>query len=374
MKWPDKQAEENPAPKIVKKQMMVMQLSRKAFIIIGITAIAASSAAALVSNQGSDRPGEGSDTKSQPKDASSPTFTFTAFGDAGWADTHIKRPRYSGGFEKAFLRFNSKQNTLGDINYINWETSVGTQCDQFWTKHTPSTFAFLTHPNELEDAIKLGFNVIGLANNHTFDCIRSKEGNGPIQSYRFIADFQKKNPNIAFSGVFAKASEEPTLKDIALKQGNVPVTFLSAYVGGNSSHCANMSCSINLSRAKAAFSDKRRLRILALHSWNKSSHQELKATLRHWVQSNLVDIAIGTGPHIAESIEIINTKNGKKILATSLGNFIHPSLSPQPYNAVLQTTWKINHSSKEPELIKVNAIKASCDGGSCLNTGTININ
>lgn len=353
---------------------MVMQLTRKAFIIIGTVAIAASSAAALVSNQSSDSSGEGSDTRSKPTATSSPTFTFTAFGDAGWADTHIKRPRYSGGFEKAFQRFNSKQNTLGDINYINWETSIGTQCDQFWTQQTPSTFAFLTHPRELEDAIKLGFNVIGLANNHTFDCIRSKEGNGPIQSYHFVEELKRKNPNVSFSGVFARAKEEPAKSDIVLKQGSVPVTFLSAYVGGNLSHCANMTCSINLAKTKAAFADKKRLRILALHSWNQGSHQELKATLKQWVQSDLVDIAIGTGPHIAESIEIINTKHGKKILATSLGNFIHPSLSPQPYNVVLQTTWSIDASSQEPQLIKANAVKASCDGGTCLNVGTIKLN
>ena len=356
--------------------MIARHVNNKAFFAAGIIAVAASTTAQeAFSKETTTNSPTSNRVASKPQTTRPTEFTFTAFGDAGWADTHVNSPRYSGGFKKAFQRFNKKQNTLGDINYINWETSIGTQCNRFWTKYTPSTYAFLTHPKELEDAIKIGFNMVGLANNHTFDCIKSKEGNGPIQSYNFVKALRKKNPNVTFSGVFAKANEEPVKSTIALKGGgSVPVTFLSAYVGGNASHCSNMSCSINLSKTKAAFSDKKRLRVLALHSWNKSSHQELKATLRHWIQSNLVDIAIGTGPHIAESIEIVNTKDGKKILATSLGNFIHPSLSPQPYNAVLQTTWKIDSASKRPVLTKTKAVRASCDGGTCVNVGAIQVN
>lgn len=350
-----------------------MQRNRVTLIIIGFIAIATSATAARVSISNTSSEQKNESQSSFQKDLPSLQFTFTAFGDAGWADTHISRPKYSKGFKKAFQRFNSKQETLGDINYINWETSVGTQCDQFWTKQTSSTFAFLTHPQELVDAIKLGFNMIGLANNHTFDCIRSKEGNGPIQSYNFVKGLETNHPNIVFSGIFSKANEEPAQKDIVLEQGTVPITFLSAYVGGNKSHCSNMSCSINMTKSKKAFEDKKRLRVLALHSWNKDSHQSLKKILRQWVHSNLVDVAIGSGPHIAESIEIIDTNHGKKVMATSLGNFIHPSLSPQPHNVILQTEWKFDTTNSEPALISAKAIKASCDGGSCINTGTINL-
>ena len=346
-------------------------MNNKAFFAAGIIAIATSAIAQeAFTNQAARNEQQSKQIANKPQTSQSTEFTFTAFGDSGWAETHTKRAQYSAGFKKAFERFNKKQNTLGDINYINWETSVGTQCDQFWASHSPSTYAFLTHPGELEDAIKLGFNAIGLANNHSFDCVKSKEGNGPIQTYRHINNLKKSQPNTIFSGIFANQREEPAQKDITLKQGTVPVTFLSAYAGGNKNHCSNISCTINLSKEKKAFADKKRLRILALHSWNKSSHQALKAILRQWIQEGLVDIAIGTGPHIAETIEIINTKHGKKILATSLGNFIHPSLAAQPKNAVLQTTWIIDPTSKEPRLLKANALKVSCDGTTCINTGT----
>ncbi len=303
------------------------------------------------------------------KSPASIEFSFTAFGDSGWANTHKGRPVYTGGFTKSFNRFDNNQVTLGDINYINWETSVGKQCDKFWSKQTPSTFAFLTHPQELEDTIKLGFNVIGLANNHTFDCLRSPEGNGPIQTYNYISKFRQANKNIAFSGVFKTETQEPVMLSIKLEQGDVPITFLSAYVGGYQGHCSNITCTLNLSKYKPSFKDTKRLRILALHSWNKSSHNQLKTILRSWVKNNLVDIAIGTGPHIAEKIEIVNTSNGKRIIATSLGNFIHPSLSRQSNNSVLQSKWNFNPRSSKFNLLSAEEIKASCDGESCVNTG-----
>jgi len=300
-------------------------------------------------------------------------FTFAAFGDSGWAETHDKRPTYSGNFKKAFLRFDPNKKTLGDINYINWETSVGSQCDQFWSQQSPSAYAFLTHPQELKDAIGLGFNVIGLANNHTFDCLSSKEGNGPLQSHGFVEDIRQNKPNIAMSGVFTKPQQEPIKINIKTKKGDIPITFLSAYVGGHKGHCLNMSCLLNASKYTNAFTDKKRLRIVALHSWNKSTHNELKIALKNWVSSNLVDIAIGTGPHIAENIEVVKTDYGNKIIATSLGNFIHPSLSPQVKNVALQTKWNFDKESKDFSLLKVEAVKISCDGGECRDNGNFQL-
>ena len=300
-------------------------------------------------------------------------FTFTAFGDSGWAETHTGKPSYKGGFKQAFKSFDPNKMTLGDINYINWETSIGTHCEQFWSSLTPSTYAFLTHPKELKDAIQIGFNVVGLANNHSFDCLRSNEGNGPLQSYNFINSIRKTNPNAALSGVFEQKNQEPIKLNIETEQGLIPITFASAYVGGNQTHCSNMLCLMNLGSIKGAFADTSRLRIVALHSWNKATHNELKSALKNMVRENLADIAIGSGPHIGEKIEVIQTSHGEKIIATSLGNFIHPSLSPQANNVALQATWQLNNQSKRFNLLTVNGIKISCDGESCTNKGSFKI-
>ena len=104
--------------------------------------------------------------------------------------------------------------------------------------------------------------------------------------------------------------------------------------------------------------------MLALHSWNKSTHEQLKQILRSWTSQGLVDLAIGSGPHIAESIEIVPTKDGNKIVATSLGNFIHPSLAPQFNNSVLTTRWKYT-KDQTFKLLEAKDVKVSCDGGEC---------
>ena len=142
--------------------MIARHVNNKAFFAAGIIAVAASATAQdAFSKEATTNAPTSNRVASKPQTTRPTEFTFTAFGDAGWADTHVNSPRYSGGFKKAFQRFNKKQNTLGDINYINWETSIGTQCNRFWTKYTPSTYAFLTHPKELEDAIKIRENIDG---------------------------------------------------------------------------------------------------------------------------------------------------------------------------------------------------------------------
>ena len=126
---------------------------------------------------------------------------------------------------------------------------------------------------------------------------------------------------------------------------------------------------MNLEAIKKSLTDTSRLRIVALHSWNKATHARLKAVLTTLIQENMIDIAIGSGPHIKEQITIVKTSQGNKILATSLGNFIHPSLSAQPNNVALQSSWSFDEQSKVFKLLQVNGIKISCDGGECVNKG-----
>jgi len=305
------------------------------------------------------------------------SFTFNAFGDAGWAKTHVSRPQYNGGFKTAFSNFDPTKELIADINYINWETTVGTQCDQFWAPSTAATYAFLSHPNDLSDAVNLGFNLIGLANNHTFDCIRSPEGIGPLQTYRHIQAIgsqlsqEPSRKQALFSGVFQSTTEEPRVGEIELEgKGSIPISFISAYVGGDAQHCRNMLCDLSLSQYSQKLASQPGLRVLALHSWNSTSHARLKAVLRDWLQRGLVDVAIGSGPHVAESVDIVQTPKGPRVMATSLGNFIHPSLSAQPNNIVLRTQWRYDSSQKILQLEAVKGTVASCVGESCRKGAT----
>lgn len=297
------------------------------------------------------------------------TFSFNAFGDSGWADTHVSRPVYQQGFKRAYQRFDPQKRLIGDLNYINWETSVGNVCSAFWSPPSGSTFAFLTRPEELADAVALGFNVVGLANNHSYDCLRSPEGNGPLQSYGHVArlkqDLQSRGVSALFSGVFQSPESESPALMMPVGKGQVPVRLLSAYVGGDAGHCQQMVCDKAIERYAGSMASHAGLRILALHSWDPSSHQRLKAILRSWLSRGLVDVAIGSGPHVAEAVAVVKTPRGSGVLATSLGNFIHSSLSSQPNNVVLQTTWSFDPARQRLRLDQARTTTVGCDGEVC---------
>ena len=297
------------------------------------------------------------------------SFTFSAFGDAGWADSHVSRPVYRGGFKRAYSTFDLKRELIGDINYINWETTVGNICSAFWSPPSHSTFAFLTPPQELSDALSIGFNLIGLANNHSFDCLRSPEGNGPLQTADHITNLLRQpsvSPNLPlFSGVYSATPASPATGTFKVTGGSVPVLFLSAYVGGDAQHCENMLCDSGLARYKKQMAAASGFRVLALHSWNAASHAKLKLILSAWLREGLVDAAIGSGPHVAESVSIVKTPRGNRILATSLGNFIHPSLSAQPNNIALLSRWRYDASTGNIGLEVLKSAKVSCRSEAC---------
>lgn len=301
-----------------------------------------------------------------PQNAKAQEFSFHAFGDAGWAETHVGQPKYKQGFIKAYKRFDPNNKIIGDLNYINWETGVGENCSQFWSQQSPSTYAFLSPTKDLSDAISHGFNMIGLANNHSYDCLRSPEGNGPMQTFNNVKAIESKiePKRFVFSGIYKSFKEEGQQKWLKASNMGIPIIFASAYVGGNASHCKHILCTSDFEQLKDKFKNKKALRVLALHSWNNSSHAQLKQILRNWTSQGLVDLAIGSGPHVAETIEIVPTQDGNKVLATSLGNFIHPSLAPQSNNSVLTTRWKYT-KNRTFQLLEAKNIQVSCDGGEC---------
>ena len=295
-------------------------------------------------------------------------FTLNAFGDSGYAQTHTSPSKYTGGFLQSYKRFDRTRSHMADINYLNWETSVGDTCEIFWSKSSPGYYAFLTSPTELRDAINHGFNLIGLANNHTFDCLYSKhEGSGPQQTLYHLRNFSK--PGIAHhltSGVHLNKNKMVVSKNLSVNGYLVPVAFTSIYAGGNDQHCRYINCLKDINKIKEQLSNSKGIRIVSMHSWDRGSHSALKKVFRSLINSGLADLAIGTGPHIAENVEILHGPRGKAVLATSLGNFIHPSLAAQPYNIILKTKWSLNPSNLNFRLKAVALTKVACDAEECV--------
>lgn len=107
------------------------------------------------------------------------------------------------------------------------------------------------------------------------------------------------------------------------------------------------------------------LRILALHSRDPSSHQRLKVLLCSWLSRGLVDVAIGSGPHAAEAVGVVKTLRGSCLLTTSVGNFIHPTLSSQPNKVILQTIWSFEPFCQRLRLYQAKTSTVGCDGEVC---------
>ena len=109
---------------------------------------------------------------------------------------------------------------------------------------------------------------------------------------------------------------------------------------------------------------------MALHSGDLSSHQRLKAILSSWLSRGLVNVPIGSGPHMSEAVAVVKTPRGSGGLATSLGNFIHPSLSSQPNNVVMQTTWSFDPDRQGLRLDQARTTTVGCDGEVCRQCAT----
>ena len=97
-------------------------------------------------------------------------------GDSGWSNTHQQTP-IAAEFGSALDRFDATgKGYRGDLSFVNWETVVGSGCSQFASTYTPGkSYAFVSRAENLVQANDRGFNLIGLSNNHSRDCLASAD-------------------------------------------------------------------------------------------------------------------------------------------------------------------------------------------------------
>ena len=98
-------------------------------------------------------------------------------GDSAWvySSPSPRRPNaapgnYQGGYGNALRNFGTANTASlynGHLNFINLESVVGEYCDNI---RGSVDFYFLTHPDNVKQAADYGFNLFGLANNHSQDC------------------------------------------------------------------------------------------------------------------------------------------------------------------------------------------------------------
>jgi poly-gamma-glutamate capsule biosynthesis protein CapA/YwtB (metallophosphatase superfamily) len=173
---------------------------------------------------------------------------------------------------------------------------------------------------------KGGFNVIGLANNHSLDCIKP----GARREMRpSLAIIRKQFPNIAFHGVSYQSDQ---LQNVAIQTINgirVGMVSIKGWAVGVQQLVGNIS---NRKKIFAALLNAPvDVRILTFHGGEELSRVPTSDNLKvihEFIADYNGDAVFAHHPHVMQGIELLKKKNGKTaVIFHSLGNFLHDGLS-----------------------------------------------
>lgn len=254
-------------------------------------------------------------------------------GDAAWSRTHQKDP-LAAEYGKALDRFDASGKAYrGHVNYINWETVVGSRCETFDSVYTPGkSYAFVSRKENLSQAMDRGYNLVGLSNNHSRDCTSPDGETMTAREVQGLGDGAH-----AFHGVGLDRESKTKVEVVTIRAGSrdVRVAFGSIYIGGRRS-CERSVCATDkrtlFENLRAARAD---LRIVAIHSMNNATQDELVNAGIEFVKVYGGDVVFGSGPHVWKPVRVVRKPDGKAgVVFESLGNFIHPNLAAQAKNYI----------------------------------------
>jgi hypothetical protein len=268
-------------------------------------------------------------------DANSDFIDIRGVGDSGWSGLRATQPPASG-MGTTLKAFDPSQKILkGDLNFINWESGVGTRCNSYFNVD----FAFMSRPEAIKEAFEHGFNLFGLANNHSEDCSSGVDPAGQavpgaVATARFMKQFSNEK-SMLWQGVGPRdVLSSPSILTFSLEGRSVKVIFGS--ITFQDWECVESTCeprvSALLQNMKAASGD---LRILSVHSQGSGPFQRGKAWSERFIREFSGDIVFASGPHTWAGVKAIPSNSGRTgVVFHGLGNFIHNQVSPNPDNLI----------------------------------------
>ncbi len=236
----------------------------------------------------------------------------------------------------------------GHLNFINWESVVGTQCDSI---RQQVDFYFLSHPESVAQALRRGFNLFSLSNNHARDCDSGRAFSdsigrgGPLMTAEAMSGIQatEENPMI-WAGVGVRDSDaNPYLAKVGtfeIDGRSVRVALAAVSVLGwnipnastlNYNDLSETQIRRTLESLRTADAD---LRILSIHTQDGSNSrgegpafQALKSIAAEFIERYDGDVVFGQGPHTWGGVRVFEKPSGRRaVVFTSLGNFLHQGL------------------------------------------------
>ena len=252
-------------------------------------------------------------------------------GDSGWASIKVNKATYESGFFKGLKDFDpDKKVTFGDLNFINWETTVSENCSEWYNVPYP----FLGNKSAVEEAVNWGFNLFSLSNNHAEDCKDSGKGrNGAFETIETFSGLQK-NSDIVFSGLGIGAElEKPVITEKTIKGKKVKIAFAAIsflswwteFTTRYEYHGTKL-----LEAFKESDAD---IKILSIHTEGKLDRS--KAFAEKFIKEAGGDTVFQHGPHTWAGVKVVEKPAGEKgVIFHGLGNFIHNQIGHNSENLI----------------------------------------
>lgn len=213
----------------------------------------------------------------------------------------------------------------GHLNFANLETVVSANADL--ADVPEQKYAFRAHPKGVEAAIKHGFNVFSMANNHSGDY-----GQAGIEDTIRSMNELTWGREVYTSGLGMSRAEalQPTMIRVPTNQGVMTVAFIAMtgvmrYDYRARDNRAGVLHFYTEADFKAAMKALREApadyRILSVH-WGREGSIEIETEQRRWAHRALkegdVDLILGHHPHRVRPVERV----GHRLIYYSLGNYL----------------------------------------------------
>ncbi len=202
-----------------------------------------------------------------------------------------------------------------DLKYCNQESIIGGKNLKI------SGYPAFNSPDEIGDTIvDLGFNVIGLANNHAYD----KGEEAILYSNQYWS-----NKGVIKEGTYSSFDERDSIQ--VYEQNGIKYGFLAYTTGINGNklpqgkeYLINIYDEDKVKEDIGKIKDKVDLVMVAMHWGDEYTNTPTNSEreIASYLSSLGVDMIIGTHPHVIQPIEYINDT----LVIYSLGNFISNQL------------------------------------------------
>lgn len=231
------------------------------------------------------------------------------FMDASKNKTYKSTDEYD--FAKMFTRFKPILKKY-DLRYYNQESIIG--------GGEPSNFPLFCSPDEIgSDLVKTGFNLVSLANNHSFDCREE----GLRYSIKFWKTLSKKAHTAGSYDSFEERDDIPVYE-----KNDIKYAFLAYTIPTNGFHAPEgkeylvneysrelVKKDVETARSKGA-----EVIMVAMHWGVEYTHEPTSEQREEakYLSKIGVNLIIGSHPHVIQPIEYV----GDTLCIYSLGNLI----------------------------------------------------